>query len=296
MRSMTGFANKKATLTIDNTKVHTTVSLKSVNARFFECTCKLPYALHHLETQFIKHLKKELHRGHVFMSINVSDQSALKGTVSASLPIAKSYAMVAQQIQQETGVGGTFTISDLLTLPHVFSVEDQLLDDQIKEQLNLLVDETIKALITEQEKEGKALHTDLMERITLVQKHMDEIEHLHEAFMANRKKEILSELQSYTSEHEGDVVDARKAALYYLLDKIDIHEEIVRFKSHLASLKQLLDAPSIEKGKRLDFTLQELGREINTIAAKCSDATMGARAIDIKVELEKAREQTQNIV
>ena len=294
MRSMTGFANKQATLTIDNNKVHTTVSLKSVNTRFFECTCRFPYALHHLETKFIKHLKKELHRGHVFMSINVSDQSALKGTITASIPIAKSYATVAEQIQKETGVSGTFTISDLVDLPHVFSVEDQLLDDQIKEQLTALVDETIKALIGEQEKEGKTLHNDLMQRIALVTKHIDDIEKLHEAFMAHRKKEILSELQTYTS--EDDVVEARKAALYYLLDKIDIHEEIVRFKSHLASLKQLLDAPSIEKGKRLDFTLQELGREINTVAAKCSDATMGARAIDIKVELEKAREQAQNIV
>ena len=294
MRSMTGFANKKATLTIDNNKIHTTVSLKSVNARFFECSCKFPYALHHLETKFIKHLKKDLHRGHVFMSINVSDQSALKGTITASIPIAKNYATVAQEIQKETNVGGTFTISDLVDLPHVFSVEDQLIDDQMNEQLTALVDETIKALIVEQEKEGKALHTDLMQRIELEQKHMDEIEILHEAFMAHRKKEILGELQTYTS--ENDVIEARKATLYYLLDKIDIHEEIVRFKSHLASLRHLLDAPSIEKGKRLDFTLQELGREINTIAAKCSDATMGARAIDIKVELEKAREQTQNIV
>jgi len=88
----------------------------------------------------------------------------------------------------------------------------------------------------------------------------------------------------------------RKNALFALLDKMDIHEEIVRFKSHLKSLHHQLDSAEIEKGKRLDFTLQELGREINTIAAKCSDATIGALAINVKVELEKAREQTQNIV
>jgi len=81
-----------------------------------------------------------------------------------------------------------------------------------------------------------------------------------------------------------------------MLDKIDIHEEIVRFKSHLATIDEQLSAPEAEKGKRLDFTFQELGREINTISAKCSDAAIGKRAINVKVEIEKAREQVQNIV
>jgi uncharacterized protein (TIGR00255 family) len=294
MRSMTGFASKKAILTLGDNKVYTTVSLKSVNARFFECACKFPYALHHLETKFIKLLKKELHRGHVFMSINVSDQSAFKGTITASIPIAKRYTQMSYLMQQETGVGGTFTISDLVDLPNVFSVEEQLADDHVNEQLTILVHETIQALIAEQEKEGNALRIDLMQRVTLVQTYMDEIKKLHKAFMAQRKQEILHELQSYTG--EDDIVEARKAALYYLLDKIDIHEEIIRFESHLSSLKHLIESSSTENGKRLDFTLQELNREINTIAAKCSHATMGARAIDIKVELEKAREQAQNIV
>lgn len=87
-----------------------------------------------------------------------------------------------------------------------------------------------------------------------------------------------------------------RSAVYVVLDKIDIHEEITRFKSHIENLQKLIEDKKIEKGKRLDFTLQELSREINTITAKCSDAGISTRAIDIKVELEKAREQTQNIV
>jgi uncharacterized protein (TIGR00255 family) len=94
----------------------------------------------------------------------------------------------------------------------------------------------------------------------------------------------------------NSLADMRKNALFALLDKMDIHEEIIRFKSHTENIKKQIAGQSIEKGKKLDFTLQELGREINTITAKCSDALIGAHAIDIKVEIEKAREQIQNIV
>lgn len=291
---MTGFAAKKTTLTINHTRVHVTISLKSVNARFFECICKFPYALHHLETDFIKILKHELIRGHLLMSINVSDQGALKGSITASIPIAQSYVEVAKQIQDITHVAGTLTISDIINLPHLFSIEEQLLDDTVKEQLTELVKETINALIIEEEKEGAAMLQDIKQRMSLVSKHMTEIERLHETFMAQRKNSILQEIQSYAS--EDTVIETRKAALYYMLDKIDIHEEIVRFKSHLKNMQELISSSVIEIGKRLDFTLQELGREINTIAAKCSDAAMGSQAIDIKVELEKAREQVQNII
>ncbi len=295
MRSMTGFASKKATLDYKDTKFYAAVSLKSVNSRFFENTCKLPYALHHLETDISRMLKKQLHRGHLFTSINISDQSILKGTATASLPIAKSYIEAAHEIQQKTDIVGTFGIAELIRMPYVFSTQEQLIDDEIKKQLIILVQHAVETLIAEEEREGAAMQEDLAERINIAQKKIDEIEHHHAAFMKARKEKIMQEVQSYT-ENEDKMVETRKAALYYMLDKIDIHEEIVRFKSHIKRLHDLLTDKSVEKGKRIDFTLQELTREINTIAAKASDANMGALAIDIKVELEKAREQTQNIV
>lgn len=295
MRSMTGFATKKATLDYNDTKFHASVSLKSVNSRFFENTCKLPYALHHLETDITKMLKKKLHRGHLFTSINISDQSILKGTVSTSLPIVKSYIEAAQDIQKETAVPGTFSISDLVKLPYVFSTQEQLIDEEIKKQLIELVQKVVEELIKEEEREGFAMQKDLSERIEIAQQKIDKIAQHHAAFMHARKEKIMQEVQAYTAD-DDKMVETRKAALYYMLDKIDIHEEIVRFKSHIQRLQELLHDASVEKGKRIDFTLQELTREINTIAAKASDANMGSLAIDIKVELEKAREQTQNIV
>ena len=97
-------------------------------------------------------------------------------------------------------------------------------------------------------------------------------------------------------QQQTDVVELRRTQLYYDLERMDIHEEIVRFKSHLQALKAIIHSQDIEKGRRVDFTLQELMREVNTIAAKCSDASISTHAITIKIELEKIREQAQNIV
>lgn len=294
MRSMTGFATKKETLLINNNTVHATISMKSVNGRFFEVTFKSPYALQHLETDLAKRLKHELIRGNILVTIHISDQAALKGSITLSTAIAQGYIEAIKQMQQKTGIGGSLNVADLLQLPHLFSVEEQILDHSIKQQILKLSQEVIASLISEQEKEGAAMQADLTERLTIVTERIAAIEQLHSVFMAQKKETIMQELQSY--DKEEIVIEARKATLYYLLDKIDIHEEVVRFKSHLVNLQGLITCADIEIGKRLDFTLQELGREINTIAAKCSDAIIGSLAIDIKVELEKAREQAQNIV
>ena len=113
--------------------------------------------------------------------------------------------------------------------------------------------------------------------------------------MEEQKEKIAVALKEFEAD-ENQQNEIQKNAAYALLDKIDIHEEIVRFTTHLGVLEKEIRADKVEKGKRLDFTLQELAREINTITAKCSDATISTMAIDIKVELEKAREQSQNIV
>jgi uncharacterized protein (TIGR00255 family) len=292
---MTGFASKTATLSYNDTQFYATVSIKSVNARFFENACKFPYALHHLETDISKLLKKHILRGHLFTAINISDQSILKGAISGSISVAKNYIKAAQDIQKATGIPGTVTISDLALLPYVFVNEEQLIDEEIKKQLLQLVGEVMQLLIKEEEREGLAMQQDLSERLQIAEEKIQKIEECHNVFMAKRKQQIMDEVEQYAAA-EDQVVETRKAALYYMLDKIDIHEEIVRFKSHAKNLSELIASPAIELGKRIDFTLQELTREINTISAKASDAHMSSYAIDIKVELEKAREQVQNIV
>ena len=294
--SMTGFACKTVNLPIDDgNKVNLTINIKSLNSRFFETTFKLPYALSHLETDLIKLLKTKLIRGHIHFTIHISNQSALKGSVEPSLNTIQGYVDAVNKIKKELPISGDFTLTSLLQLPNIFSVEEKQIDQATNAFIIQTVNELVQVLIQAKQEESLTLEADLLQRTAIMEKEIANIEKASIVLLEEQKNKVAKALQEIEAD-ESKLAETRKNALYALLDKMDIHEETVRFKSHLKSLIVLIQSKESEKGKRLDFTLQELGREINTIAAKCSDAQIGTRAIDVKVELEKAREQAQNIV
>ena len=294
--SMTGFAAKTLVIfpNTDNT-VNISLSLKALNSRFFETTCKLPYALNNFETDFIKMFKTKLVRGHIYFTIHASSQHLLSCTVKPNIDIIKGYLAAVEQIKEETQLQGNIALDNLLELPNVFNVEEKDIDESSRQLIYKAVEQLIDEVAEARKKEGISLKKDLEQRISIIQNEIDSIERAFNALMEQHKALVNEELEGLEALHD-DVAEPRRQVLYSMLDKIDIHEEIVRFKSHLANFNTQLAGPALEKGKKIDFTLQELAREINTIAAKCSDSTISRFAINIKVELEKAREQVQNIV
>lgn len=294
--SMTGFAAKTLVIfpSSDN-PINISLSLKALNSRFFETTCKLPYALNNFETDFIKLFKTKLVRGHIYFTIHASNQHLLSCTVKPNLDVINGYLQATEQIKKEAGIEGTLQLKDLLALPYVFNVEEKDIDENAKQLIYDAVESLISEVIEARKKEGFSLQKDLEQRIVAIQHEIDAIERAYNALMEQQKALVNEELEELENIQE-EVAEPRRQVLYSILDKIDIHEEIVRFKSHLANFSAQLTSPTIEKGKKIDFTLQELAREINTIAAKCSDSTIEGLAINVKVELEKAREQVQNIV
>lgn len=297
IQSMTGFATKALLLTgKDGSRSHITLTIKSLNSRFLEVTSKLPFSLNHIETDLIKRFKKALHRGHIIFTVQMSNPNVFKGPIEPDLPTIKSYLRAIETIQKECTVEGNITVSELLRLPNIFSIEEQTIDEESKKFIFDAVDALIAQLIETRNQEGNALQKDLEHRVQELQKNITYIEDHAQSMMKRRKKEIQEKLSQLASEESQDIVDTQRHAFYLELDKADIHEEIVRFKSHLKTFAQHIAGPEQEKGRRLDFILQELGREANTIAAKSSDSEVSSAAINIKVELEKAREQVQNIV
>ena len=294
--SMTGFAAKTLVIFPDTENpVNISLSLKALNSRFFETTCKLPYALNNFETDFIKLFKTKIVRGHIYFTIHASSQHLLSSTVKPNLGVIKGYLEAVEQIKKEAHVQGNLTLNDILGLPNVFNVEEKDIDETSRTMIYAAVEQLIDEVLEARKKEGVSLKKDLEQRIAIIQSEIDAIERAYNAVMEQQKALVSEELEGLETLQEG-VAEPRRQVLYSMLDKIDIHEEIVRFKSHLANFSAQLASPTIEKGKKIDFTLQELAREINTIAAKCSDSTISGLAINIKVELEKAREQVQNIV
>lgn len=295
IRSMTGFTTKSVMLSLRDLKVPLSLSLKSLNSRYFDANCKLPYPINNLETEFIRLFKQKLLRGSITFTIHVGNPNAFKGNIEPSIPTLKNYFAALQTIKKTFDVEGILSIANVLMLPNIFITEEIELDEKSKETIISITRELIDELIFIQAKEGKELQKDILSRITIIATEIQGIEKAFEHVMIEQKRKV-TETISLLEKDTSKFADAQKDSLYSLLDKLDVHEEIVRFKNHLNNLKSYLIAEDIEKGKRIDFTLQELSREINTITAKCADTTISSHAINIKVELEKAREQTQNIV
>ncbi len=296
LQSMTGFASKTFTITKEPaTSVYVTASVKALNSRFFEVSCKLPYALSHIETAIIKKIKKQLIRGHIFVTVHMSNPNALSGSVEAAINTVGNYVNAINLIKQTFHIDQPLLLDHIVRLPNVFVTQEERLDDQIERQITSIIDDLITQVIVERKQEGTALHKDLESRINQMKQEIARISKRYELVMAEHKDKAHALLQELQHDDTA-ATESRKSNLYTTLDKIDIHEEIVRFESHLENLMTIITNPSDEKGKRIDFTLQELAREINTITAKCNDYEIGTNAINIKVEIEKAREQTQNIV
>ncbi len=294
--SMTGFASKTATFTLkDGSKVNISIDIKTLNSRFFETTCKMSYSINHLETEIIGRLKRKFLRGHTYLTMHVLNPQMLHGGVAPCVSTIQGYVNAVDQIKKSVSVDGALSVSDLLRLPDVFIVEEKEIDTQFEQQILQAVDDLADQVTEARKLEGLALDKDLKGRFADMDREIKSIEIAAEKLATLKKQEIAQAILEIETT-EDDTAESRKSALYISLDKMDIHEEIVRFNSHLKNITNQLNSPEPEKGKRLDFTLQELAREINTLSSKCSDATITGQAIEIKVALEKAREQTQNIV
>lgn len=293
--SMTGFSTRTITIPFQNTPVTLTLTLKSVNGRFFEITCKLPAALTALETECIKIFKRDLKRGTTYFTVYASQPAALKGTIQPSFALAQQYVDSLRALQQHCHLEGAVSIHDIAQMPHIFEVAETLIDESALQAFLQELTPLIADLQAERAREGTALKADLQQRVDKLRTLMDQVKPRALEVQHERKKAMLVTLQPFL-ESSDHTKEQQLQLIYNQLEKLDIHEEIVRFITHLDHFEQVLKAPEQENGKRLDFILQELFREINTMAAKCADAVMSSLTIAMKVEVEKAREQVQNIV
>jgi len=293
---MTGFASKIFVLTSPSGERSTvSMNLKSLNSRFFEASVKLPIALSHLETTFTKQFKEKLRRGNIYFTTYLSNPNIFEGSITPAMTVIDSYIQSMNQIKTKYNFSEDIKLDNVLRLPNIFSKEEQQLDEESTNQMLNAVTELIEKVLQERVTEGNALATDLDNRIAVIKKEMALITERAHIFVEECKQKVHTTLQEIGAD-ENLLADAQKNGLYAMLNKIDIHEEITRLNSHLENFINILQQPDAEKGKRLDFTLQELGREINTITAKCSDSMISTHAINVKVEIEKMREQIQNIV
>lgn len=302
---MTGFATSTAEIALSNKgTMILSMSIKSLNSRFFEINCKLPSAISNLEIAIQKTLQKQLHRGHVFLHIKIVNQDLLQESIIPSISTIQNYLNAIDIIQKKFNLQDKVTLSQILQLPNALQNEEMQLNEEIESAIIQAVHELSLQLIETQKVEGAQLEVDIKEQLTSMHGKIVKIKDFSVELIKEKKetlKNVMTLLLEFPAEQEQKsqeqcLLETKKSTLLYEIEKIDINEETVRFNSHLVNLASQFESQETTKGKKIDFIIQELNREINTIAAKCSNISISSLAIDIKSELEKAREQAQNII
>lgn len=293
--SMTGFGSKSATVVLSKLgKLVFFVEIKSINSRFFETQCKLPPALSNLEIKIMNLLQKKLIRGRIYLNLRFANENEAFEEIMPSLKTAEQYLNAQARLKQTFKLDSSLSLDTLLQLPNVLISAQEQLTEQDEEAILGEISSAGDNLLRAREQEGATLLIDLKKRFAICKEKMALANKYSQDLMIRLKQEIDKNLPLV--EQGDELAKVRLEELYMTVNKADVHEEITRFNSHLKSVDELFKSPTIEKGKHLDFILQELLRETNTTMAKCNDFNISSCCIDIKIELEKAREQTQNLV
>jgi uncharacterized protein (TIGR00255 family) len=302
--SMTGFATSTVEIPLSNHgNMVLSMSMKSLNSRFFELTCKIPSLLANLEVPVQRNLQKQLHRGHVSLHIKMVNSELLNEPIKPALDTIQNYLVAIDTIQKKFNIQDSVTLAQILQLPNVLQSQEVQLSEDIEAAIMLAITQLAEQMIKTQQEEGAQLAKDIKEQLASMAIKIAQIQKLSVQSIKEKKEslhEVMTQLATFEPTEqkttEQSLLEAKKTTLMYEIEKIDINEETVRFNSHLTNVAQQFETADPIKGKKIDFIVQELNREINTVASKCSNIAISSLAIDIKSELEKAREQAQNII
>ncbi len=291
IRSMTGFGRGM----YSTEEREYTIEIKSVNHKYTDINVRLPYVLSFLEEKIKKEVLKNVARGKIDINVTFVNNSNLGKKISINKPLAKEYIEELRKIKEENNIIDDISIMKIAKLPDILNITQDNNEETLWEELNKALQEAIKNLLEGKEAEGRKLSEDMLQRLENINNHILDISQystgLIEQYVVKLKDRIKEIMQT-------DLIDESRISQEVVLyaDKTSIEEEITRLKSHITQFKELLQSESVKKtGKRLDFIIQEMNREINTIGSKSNCLEITNLVIELKTELEDVREQVQNI-
>lgn len=290
MNSMTGFGRneKKTKLGLIS------VEIASVNNRFLEFSIRMPRMLYALETSVRQLVGEKVNRGKFSILINIepTDDAAAKYPINAAA--AKAYYTQLEKIRTRLKIGHEVTVNDLVVLPDLASPEkDDLSSEDAWKLMEPVVERALAELIAMRKKEGAALTRDMRKRLKSMTDHVKQIEKVAPRHVREYRDKLRARVDELLDTPRRDSLRLEEEVAY-LAERTDITEECIRLKSHIKQYRETLgrDEPN---GKRLNFILQEMNREVNTIGSKSADLDISATVITLKEEVEKLREQVQNV-
>ncbi|MDH4155680.1 MAG: YicC family protein [candidate division Zixibacteria bacterium] len=290
MKSMTGFG--KAELRAPVGKF--SVEISSVNNRFLEISARLPRQFFALEARLRTLISAHIERGKIYLYVGYEESNDSAAKFAINRPAARAYHKQLMQLKKELGLSGGVEIHDLMLLPEFANPDKETIDDKlIWPPLEKATRKALNELISMRRKEGAALARDMRQRMKVINGYIKVIVDHSSDFVDSYREKLAARIQDLLQSPAPDSVRLEEE-IVMVAERIDISEECIRLKSHVGQFTQTLAIPD-PVGKKLNFILQEMNREANTIASKCSDIRISSAVISLKEEIEKLREQVQNV-
>ena len=290
IKSMTGYGRAQGTFSGGDI----TVEVKSVNNRYLDCGVKLPRGYAYLEEGVKSLVQKSISRGKVDVFITINAAGADNVTISVNEPVAKGYIDAMRQLVEQYGIQDDISASAISRFSDVFIVEKQEQDEnEVKTAISGVVQEALNAFDAMRSREGEALKTDLLGKAEGILNLVSKVEARSPITVKAYRERLTAKMQEVLEDRQIDEARIIQEAAIYA-DKVAVDEETVRLRSHVDQLKTMLSEGGVI-GRKLDFLMQEMNREANTIGSKGNDVEQARNVVNIKSELEKIREQIQNI-
>jgi uncharacterized protein (TIGR00255 family) len=288
---MTGYGRKE----VAGAGIHIAIEVRSVNNRYIDIQVKTPRSLAALEPRVKKAVQGRFSRGRFDVFVTRNGEKERIGRLTLDDALAAQYIGILKDLQARFGLGGEIDLSLVAGLPELITVTEEKEDTEAVWQLLAEgLGQSLDELDSMRAEEGRALVKDMIRRLDIIASLMKEIHILSPLSVENARKRMAETLSRLLNEQPDPFRLAQEIAI--LAERTDVTEELTRLSSHIAQFRSMLAETTGEPvGRKLDFLLQEMGREANTISSKAMDAQISYHVVNIKAELEKIREQAQNI-
>ncbi len=289
LKSMTGFGRAEKLIETFDIKAQ----IKSVNHRYSDFNIRMPKCYSFLEDKIRMRASEYISRGKIEININIDQKESDDREITLNMPVAESYLKALRQLS-ELGIQDDVRVSTLSKYSDIFNIEYKEVDeDEIWKMIDSVLTEALEEFVKMRQEEGLRLEADIDFHLTEIEKYLEKVEELAPQSVENRRQRLLTKIQEYLDDAQIDHSRiVQETAIF--ADKVAIDEETTRLHSHINEFRKAIksDKPI---GKKLDFVIQEMNREPNTIGSKCNELEITRNVVEIKSEIEKIREQIQNI-
>ena len=289
IKSMTGYG--KATLSRENREYQ--IEIKSVNHRYLDMNIKMPRTISYLEEEVKKTIMTYVKRGKVDVFITFENNSTEGRKIQINKEIASVYIKELKKLAEEENILANIEVTEISKYPDVLSIQNEQNEEKIKQELIEVTKQAVQKLVEMRSAEGSKMAQDLLQRVEEVQQNVTKISDQSTGLIQDYVVKLESRIKELLPNHEIDQNRLVQEVVIFA-DKCSVQEEITRLNSHIAQFKNFLQAEE-NIGKKLDFLIQEMNRETNTIGSKANCLEITNKVIDIKTQLEKIREQMRNI-